>query len=109
MIRETARQHGVTEECYPVHCRIHGVDEPESAAGGFHRCFECGHLYPSKRALRRDHRRGYDEPRGLIGGGDFAFSEPHDPNEPRIRHWWRRWRDSRVSKIYFCAHCTHNF
>ncbi|MGI5162744.1 hypothetical protein ACQEU3_47060 [Spirillospora sp. CA-253888] len=45
--------HEVTDECERVHCHIHHTDEPD----GWLNCLECGHAWPSPRAVRRDHRR----------------------------------------------------
>jgi len=46
--------HDPTDACEQVHCHIHHIDE--WAAKPYRICFECGHLYAGKRALRRAYR-----------------------------------------------------
>jgi len=91
------KPHEMTEACDDTHCHIHGVHEP--ADGAFLVCFECNHVYPTARALRRDYRRGYWE---STAGSEWG---PADPL------WHRVWRvlTVRASRIDFCQHCTHDF
>ena len=78
------------------HCWWHEVDE---VGDGYIRCGECGHLYLTKRALRRAYRA-------------VLWS--------MIRDAWKRiqlvplelvWNmlTRKTKDIYFCQLCTHDF
>lgn len=47
-------RHEPTDACAHCHCHYHHVDE---AGKTYRECYECGHAYPTARALRREHRR----------------------------------------------------
>lgn len=88
--------HQVTDACADVHCYAHGVDEPQT---GWLVCGECGHVFPSAGALRRDYRREYWR---------IASMEGVSPPIPL----WRRIRTAatvRASRVTFCPHCLHDF
>lgn len=78
-------------------CYVHNVVEPVD--GAYLVCFECGHVYPTAGALRRDYRREYWRVSGIAG------AYPPIP-------LWRRLRSAvtvRVSRVTFCPHCVHDF
>lgn len=87
--------HQMTTACADVHCFAHNVDEPQP---GWLVCFECGHVYPTPRALRRDYRRAF-------------WRAARDDRFDRLPVWRRVWRVLivRASRVYFCQHCLHNF
>lgn len=89
------KQHEMTDACAEVHCWSHGIDE---AATGWKVCFECGHVYPSARALRRDYRREFWKASGDSWLGRMPL---------RARLW--RVLTVRASRIDFCQHCLHSF
>ncbi len=82
------RSHYPTDDCWAMHCDSHNVDE--ASKNVYIRCGECGHLYPTKRALRKAWRD-----RGREIGWTFDW---------RFRAWFKR-----ASKIYFCPECSHDF
>lgn len=73
--------HPPTDACAHCHCYYHDVDE---AGETYIECYECGHAYPSKRALRRAHR---DMPMHL---------------------WWRALLTP-ASRITYCPLCAHSW
>jgi len=90
----TSIQHNPTVECARVHCNFHHVDEP--ARSPYRVCFECGHVYPTSRDLRRIYRRKFWQmSRGM----------------PWRRQLWRlrRVMTVRASQISFCQYCIHDF
>lgn len=82
--------HDPTSACLTVHCHTHHVDEDD--AGAYRVCRECGHVFPTARALRREHRRVWR---------DFPTREP-------LRYRIRR-QLVRASRIWTCPHCAHDF
>lgn len=90
-------KHYPRDVCEDFHCAIHHVDE---VGAGYRRCFECGHLYRSKRELVRMYRREY-----LLTVGSV-------PSTP-----WARWAPGvwlhiltiTANKIRYCQVCTHDF
>lgn len=86
------------KKCAGLHFHTHSMDEPGEPA--YIACFECGHVYPSARALRRAHRRqiiAMGLPRRLFGD-DW--------------HGWltflRLLQFVRASRITFCQECLHD-
>jgi hypothetical protein len=96
MTRAATAVHDPTDACWGRHCHIHNVDEPDNRA--YQVCLECGHVYPTARALRRDYRREY----WRIASDDQFGREPV---------WRRLWRVAtvRASRVSFCQHCVHDF
>lgn len=91
-----ATVHDPTAECFGRHCHIHNVDEPDDRA--YQVCLECGHVYRTAGALRRDYRREY----WRVASDDQFGREP----------LWRRLRrvaTVRASRVSFCQHCVHDF
>lgn len=88
--------HTPTGEGIQVSCYVHGVVEP--AEGAWLVCFECGHVYPTAGALRREYRREY-------------WRVACDDRFGRIPLPRRVWRvlTVRASTVYFCQHCVHDF
>lgn len=80
-------RHDPTDECDPNHCYFHMVDEP---GPGYHRCFECGHLYASARELRQAYRQMVAE------------------LDPTPYGWVRKWFKT-AEGVWFCPHCAHDF
>lgn len=100
--------HELDEECNGDHCYICDVDEPGT---GYRRCFECNHLYRSRRDLRHAYRQH------LIGGMLFSrnklgiptpFWRSNSFGPSTVRTWWMM-ITIRAEKIHFCQHCTHDF
>jgi len=94
--------HEPSDACNGQHCHWHNVDEDDT--GAYIACFECGHVYRTKRALRRAYRREYsrwwtwDLP--WLRGNGFGTR----------RAILRRWLFTpRASKIFFCQECSHDF
>jgi hypothetical protein len=93
--------HDPTEQCEDRHCYSHHEDE--DAAGAYIVCGECGHVYPTARALRRRYRRMYWETTGRSSWPDGFRSSPGI-----IRRLWRL-ASVRARSIHFCQHCIHDF
>lgn len=91
-------KHGPSDDCHG-HCYSHHVDEP---GRGYITCIECGHLYRTKRDLRRAYRRGFRQtvqPRRLLSDDlDMGWGG----------YLWRL-LTVRASTIYFCQECSHDF
>ena len=106
-LRRLLQPHEPDQLCHPDHCYICHIDEPGE---GYIRCFECKHLYKTKRDLRKAYRRE------LIGGMKFSrkfgiktpFWRSTSFSPSRVRVWWML-LTVRASKITFCQHCVHDF
>lgn len=96
MTRASTVPHDATRECLGIHCHIHNVDESDN--GAFQVCLECGHVYQTAGALRRDYRRAY-------------WRVARDDRFDRTPLWRRLWRVAtvRASQVSFCQHCVHDF
>jgi rubrerythrin len=91
--------HEATDACGSVHCVFHQEDEP---GRGYLICGECGHLFKTKRALRREHRRVFRE----ISHAVPLFSNARQAGH--IRFWWMM-LFLRADKIWVCPFCAHDF
>lgn len=81
-------RHYPTWRCAKIHCYIHNVDED---AGKYYlRCFECQHMYLTKRDLRHDYRQIGRQLDSLL--------------RDRIRALF-----TRADDIMFCPACSHDF
>lgn len=91
-------RHDPTDECQADHCYSCHEDEP--AKGAYLVCGECFHAYRTKGALRREYRRG------ACRTGRRAL-----PWAPKVSWWALGWKlaTTRVSKIFFCPLCLHDF
>jgi hypothetical protein len=121
------QSHEPTDACGRIHCFAHMVDEP---GPGYLACGECGHMYKTKRELRREHRRIYwSEIRTrqftwlpsrrvktdvwyqavLSQVGDGSPGTAHLFGPPKI--WRLLWvvATVRAGRICTCPHCTHDF
>jgi hypothetical protein len=98
-------QHEPSDACLGEHCYSCGVDE---ASGHAYRvCFECGHVYPTARALRKAYRRvRWEILRNPGIGGRAWFSNEWQTGT--LRQVWTT-LTVRASKIYFCQLCIHDF
>jgi hypothetical protein len=76
------------------------MDEP---GRGYQICLECGHLYKTKRDLRRRHRHTMRE---LLRGDPPWLPDPRWTS--RLQYWWRM-LFLRADKIYSCPFCAHDF
>jgi hypothetical protein len=88
-------EHEESDRCAGYHCWRHNVDEDGPR---YRACYECGHLYRSKRDLRRRYRH------------ELRVAYYDGPNErwDRLRLWW--WLlTTRASKVFFCQECSHDF
>lgn len=90
-------KHYPRDVCGDFHCAIHHVDE---VGAGYRRCFECGHLYRSKRELVRMYRREYLACVGSVPSTRWARWAP--------RTWWHI-LTIKADKIRFCQVCVHDF
>lgn len=90
-------QHEPTDACADMHCHWHNVDEDDT--GAYVVCLECGHVYPTKRALRSAYRRQVAPWRGRVFTSDV----------PSWRLWWRWLFPPRAGRIWFCQVCSHDF
>lgn len=98
--------HDPSEDCRH-HCFVCQVDEPGS---GYIRCFECNHLYTSRRKLRQAFRSE------LIRGAQFSrqigikepFWRSNGFTHSTVRYWWML-LTVRASRLGFCQHCGHDF
>jgi hypothetical protein len=95
--------HEVEESCLMDHCTYHQEDEP---LPGYLACGECGHLFKTKRVLRKRFREIHRE---------MQYSEgrkiPWISNEfvtGRLRFWWIN-LTVRAGKIWACPFCAHDF
>ena len=83
------------EDCYgsPLHCWVHGVDEPHKGTA-YRICFECNHVYRSEAELVKAYNEGQDE-----------------ANEIAKRNGWPliRYRKKTARTIYFCPLCLHDW
>lgn len=73
--------------------------------GGYKRCFECQHVFTSKRELRRGHRKFFRQEmrdRSL----PVIFSSRFGPS--RLRALWK-FLTLRANEFGFCPMCTHDF
>lgn len=98
------------------HCHIHHVDE--WVARSYIACFECGHLYPTARSLRRV----YHAEHWRIFKREWK-SPLLPPNVPGFFEWTWREHHPRVAavmmflgalfirarKIHFCQFCLHDW
>jgi hypothetical protein len=96
--------HQVTDACYPVHCHSCDLDEP--ADGAYIVCGECGHVYRTRRALRREWRRTErrDE---VFAYADWKSSGGHRLGW-RLTVWWSL-LTVRSGQIYSCPLCGHDW
>lgn len=74
--------------CGLSHCHIHGVDEVGAETVTYQDCYECGHAYLTRRALRAAHRRETLR----------VLRQP----------LWQRWF-FRTASITFCPYCSHDW
>lgn len=99
-------EHDPSDDCQNTHCHWHNVDE--SAAGAYIWCFECGHVYQTKRALRWAYRRKYVSlfPQWWGWGLPWFFNRGFGTK-------WQLLRGlvgvPRAKNIYFCQECSHDF
>jgi hypothetical protein len=119
----TTTKHEPTEVCSDVHCHSCHVDEPD--VGAFIYCYECGHVYQTRWALKRAYLREalpmywHDafgpRPTGGItlhhSGGDDIFLPFTPPRFYRPIAAWLLVRSlfRRPSRISFCQECIHDF
>jgi hypothetical protein len=113
--------HEFTDTCAPIHCYSHHIDEPSRPRRDYLSCYECGHLFPTRRALRRDYRRGglqivLADLKHPYKGPKLDFDSPFYVDMPSplrqrlsaaklaIRMLFIRAKD-----ITFCPHCIHDF
>lgn len=85
------------------HCHSHNVDEWE--AHPYQECAECGHVFRTRRALKREHLALV---RRLVRRNDYAWVPA-----------WARWLSAagmvtrallvRPSRIWSCPFCAHDF
>lgn len=88
------KRHEPADVCEDWHCYFHDVDEV-FAGNAYRRCFECWHLYRSRRELvwewaKMHWRFGRED-------GRSAFELIADILKKK------------ADDIYFCQHCTHDF
>lgn len=95
-------EHQIADACATVHCHWHNVDEPDDKA--FLCCLECGHVYRTKRELRRAFRRA--SLRHLDRHYPWFRSNSFYPSVVRIL--WDA-LTVRVDRITFCQLCLHDF
>lgn len=88
--------HDPTSECGHLHCAIHNVDELSYPS--YFTCGECGHVYPTARALRRAERRWQWHARKFDDGWRFGWIDLA-----------LRLATVRVSRIASCALCSHDW
>lgn len=130
--------HEASAACSGAHCFACGIDEP-TPERPYLVCGECGHYYPSARALRRDYRReawrfirvewsrvGTRQALPAVAEqitdmfSDLLSDAPIDgspwPPPPGTLRWrWDLIRHAaalpfvRASKITFCQRCIHDF
>lgn len=85
-----------SELCNPgIHCFFHNKDEED--VGAYIYCSECGHVYGTKRELRKRYRKAWN---------DILAANLCDPVT------WLGWitsRFRRVKSITFCQECLHDF
>lgn len=96
-----------------AHCWAHNVDEYVGTGPVYQACIECGHLYRSKRELRRAYLRVHWQ-FFTAAWRDRHMRESYptelrDPPLAELAHWVWRALTVRASKIYFCQHCIHDF
>lgn len=94
-MNETERQN-LTPEQYNKFCHIHDKLEEDN---GYHRCFECGHLYLTSDELVTTYNdKGLDV--------HNALKDPY-----MIEHELDigKYRPAELKDIFFCPHCLHDF
>lgn len=94
--------HQPADECGGDHCYAHNVDEP--AANAHTVCGECFHVFPTARALRRDHRRVLWQMRPLRGPLPWHST----PWQQSLWRYLYRLATVRTSQIWVCPHCAHD-
>ena len=109
--------HQADPECYSFHCWTHNVDELRILP--YCACGECGHVFPTRRALRRDYRRGGARLywRDLIKPLRVPKALRRQFGARQPAWFWDRWDSLRAltrlltlsaNDITFCPHCTHD-
>lgn len=101
-------------------CHIHRVHEP---GAGFLRCFECGHLYETGRALVRTYKaelraarrdtlipRVKDDTMTVWMVDTLGVPAPTrwQMVKARAMGWWEHATLS-ADRVYFCPACLHDF
>lgn len=101
MLINAVIRHEPTDDCWDWHCVIHDVDE---VGDGYLRCGECGHLYLTRRELRKAYRR-------MIWGINGGLRKPLGQKGWSKPLWVRLWDMAtvRADKVYWCMECAHNF
>lgn len=94
--------HEPTDECEPVHCYSHHVDE--YARDPYLVCGECFHVYRSAQELRRAYQR--QSLRIWWAGERKIFSSDWHVGLLLVL---RRVITIRTKDIFFCQHCIHDF
>lgn len=77
--------HAETAACQGLHCAIHDVDE----ASGERACFECGHSWPTRADLVKDHN-------DMVKEMNAQF--PHIPLP----------EEADPERIWSCPFCAHD-
>lgn len=77
----------------------------EHQGRGYRWCGECWHLYPTARSLRRAMRRPYLH---RLWGLQRPFLKGNDLENGWFYDLWAA-LTIRVSRIYFCPLCSHDF
>lgn len=123
---EARVKHVPTDACANYHRYGHDVDEDPDTV--FLACGECFHVFPTGRALWRDHMRVVGELtraewRTVRRPPTFTSPQPaafdwatrglNLPPSPRVTRWsivrnWLGHALTRPSKIRVCPHCTHD-
>lgn len=94
--------------CDPkLHCHSCHIDEPNNPR--YIACFECGHVYPTARSLRRAYRREWNR-LALSEWRSAPWIPPPGFGSKFGAAWvWLRSRFCRARDITFCQLCTHDF
>ncbi len=101
--------HEPSEWCADVHCYSHSVDE--DTTGAYIVCFECGHVYKTRRSLTWAYRKEFwrvSSPHSLPAAPDGVWGAPATRGPAFAERLWHV-LTIRASKIPFCQECMHDF
>lgn len=91
--------HEPEDDCLPVHCHIHHVDE--HADDPYSACYECGHLYRTPGHVRAAYLRRLTQ---MLLSAWTGHGDRRDATAV-----WLRNLTVPARRIDFCPHCSHDF
>lgn len=94
-------------EAHPEFCHMHGfVESLPPGAPGYHRCFECGHLYVTALDLEKSYLFGMPDPVSDVFGVLDGLPKPAELSKEQEEAYLF---PLPAHEIPFCPECLHDF